>query len=86
MEINLVEKNGKVEGGYAYYHKGQGQNVTAVISNAVIEGDVLRGTWKQIKGIMGEGKFEWKWLPNEKCRVLEGTFDGTKYWLRMTRQ
>lgn len=86
MEINLVEKNGRVEGGYSYYHKGQGQNVVAVISDAVIEGDVLRGTWKQVKGIMGEGKFEWRWLPNEKCRVLEGTFDGTKYWLRMTRQ
>ena len=86
MEINLVEMDGRVDGGYTYYHKGQGQNVAAVITNAVIEGGVLRGTWKQVKGVAGEGKFEWRWLPNEKCRIFEGTFDGTKYWLRMTRQ
>lgn len=86
MDINLVETDGRVEGGYTYYHKAQGKNVTAILANTVIEGDTLKGTWKQIKGIIAEGRFEWKWLPNERCRAFEGTFDGTKYWQRMNRQ
>jgi hypothetical protein len=86
MDINLVETDGRVEGGYTYYHKAQGQDVTAILTVTVVEGDTLKGTWKQIKGILAEGRFEWKWLPNERCRAFEGTFDGTKYWQRMNRQ
>jgi hypothetical protein len=86
MTINLVEKNGSVEGGYSYFHKGEGKSVTAVISNAVINGDALRGKWKQIQGIESEGTFEWKWLASAKCKTFEGSFNGTKYWPQMRRQ
>ncbi|MFH1091306.1 MAG: hypothetical protein V1742_07030 [Pseudomonadota bacterium] len=86
MDINLTEKDGIVTGGYSYFHKGENKQVTAIIVNAKIEGDRLRGTWKQIKGIIAEGPFEWKWLPGQKCQAFEGTFSGTKYWHRMTRK
>jgi hypothetical protein len=86
IDISLVVRNGVVEGGYSYYHKAQRQNVTAVITNTVVEGDVLRGKWRQTTGVIAEGKFEWRWLPNRKCAAFEGTFDGTKYWSQMARR
>lgn len=85
MDINLVERNDRVEGGYAYFHKGEGKHVTAVISQTVINGDVLRGTWRQTTGILASGTFEWRWLPGERGRAFEGSFNGTKFWVRMTR-
>jgi len=86
IDINLSVKNGVVEGGYSYYHKAQGQSVTAIITNTLVTGDVLRGNWKQTKGVVAEGKFEWTWLPNRKCAAFEGSFDGTKFWTQMIRR
>jgi hypothetical protein len=86
ININLVEKNGTVEGGYSYFHKAQGKSVTAVISNVVINSDVLRGKWKQTQGIIAEGTFEWKWLSSNKCQAFEGAFDNVKFWNQMRRQ
>lgn len=86
MDINLDEKDGRVEGGYSYYHKAKGQNVTAVIENATIEGTTLRGTWRQVQGVTDSGRFEWRWWPGERCGTFEGSFDGIKYWHKMKRQ
>ncbi|PKN34330.1 MAG: hypothetical protein CVU61_09125 [Deltaproteobacteria bacterium HGW-Deltaproteobacteria-19] len=86
MDINLRETDGRVEGGYAYYHRGQQRQVTAVIADATITGRVLRGTWRQVSGIPAEGRFEWTWLPGSECQAFEGSFDGTRFWRRMTRQ
>lgn len=86
MDIKLREMDGRVEGGYAYYHRAQQKQVTAVISDAVVTGRVLRGTWRQVTGIPAEGRFEWTWLPGGECQAFEGSFDGTRYWRRMTRQ
>lgn len=85
MKLELREHDGTVEGGYSYFHKARGVAVTAVISETVVDGDVLRGRWKQVTGIPAEGRFEWRWLSGDRCRSLEGNFDGTKYWPRMTR-
>lgn len=86
MDINLRETDGRVEGGYAYYHRGKQRQVTAVITDAVITGRALRGTWRQVSGIPAEGRFEWTWLPGSECQAFEGSFDGIRYWRRMTRQ
>lgn len=86
MDITLEEKGGRVEGGYSYDHKAKGQHVTAVIENATIEGNTLRGTWRQVTGVADSGRFEWRWWPGDRCATFEGTFDGIKYWHRMTRQ
>lgn len=86
MDINLRETNGRVEGGYSYYHRGQQKQVTAIIKDATITGGVLRGTWKQVSGIVAQGRFEWTWLPGAECKDFEGRFDGIHYWRRMTRQ
>ena len=85
MDITLSENNGRVEGGYRYYHRAQQKEVTAMITDTSLQGNVLRGRWKQIKGIVASGNFEWKWLPNAQCRSFEGTFDGIKYWGKMTK-
>lgn len=86
MDIHLTEIDGKVEGGYKYYHKAEQKDVSAVLTDVTIQGNVLRGRWKQIKGIIFDGGFEWKWLPNGKCQSFEGMFDGTKYWPRMNKR
>lgn len=86
MDINLQEQSGTVTGGYSYYHKAQGKQVRAVILDATVQGDTLRGRWKQVEGVSAEGQFEWRWLSGEKCMAFEGTFDGTRYWQRMTKR
>lgn len=86
IDINLDEKEGRVEGWYSYHHKGKGQDVTAVIENATTDGNILRGRWRQVKGVADSGRFEWQWWPGERCVMFEGTFDGIKYWHKMKRQ
>jgi len=85
MNINLRQTDGSVEGGYTYYHRGQQKQVSAIITDTAVTGNTLRGTWKQVSGIIAQGRFEWKWLPGSECQAFEGTFDGTKYWHRMAR-
>lgn len=86
MDIELTEKDGAVTGGYSYLHKAENKQVTAILVGARVEGDRLKGTWKQVKGIVAEGPFEWKWLPGQKCQAFEGTFSGTKFWHRMVKK
>lgn len=85
MDININESFGKVTGGYTYYHKGQQKYVTAVI-DGVVEGNAIKGRWRQVSGIVAEGNFVWRWLAGKECSAFEGSFDGTKYWQRMTKQ
>lgn len=86
MDITLAEHNGDVTGGYRYFHQAEGKQVRAIIENAVIQGNGLRGRWKQVEGIVAEGDFEWRWLSGEKCVAFEGSFSGTKYWNRMVKR
>lgn len=86
IEISLTEQNGGVGGGYSYYHKAQRKQVRAIIVDTRIEGDTLRGRWKQVEGIISEGGFVWRWLAGQRGKAFEGTFDGVRYWTRMTRR
>jgi hypothetical protein len=85
MDVRLKERNGVVEGGYSYFHKAQGKQVRAVILDARMDGEVLAGRWKQVEGILAEGQFQWRWLPGQRCKTFEGSFNGTKFWNRIGR-
>lgn len=86
MDIRLQVRNGVVTGGYSYFHKVASKQVRAVITDTSVQGDTLTGRWKQVEGIIAEGRFVWKWLPNQQGKAFEGSFDNIKYWHRMTRQ
>lgn len=86
MTITLTQTEEKVSGGWQFISKGadKGKTVTATISDATLSGNALKGSWAQDKADIKSGSFEWTWLGN--CDAFEGTFNGTKFWLRMARR
>lgn len=86
IEIRLTMENGIVSGGYSYFHKANNKSVKAIITETSIQGDTLTGRWKQVEGIIAEGRFVWKWLPGLQGKAFEGSFDSIKYWGRMNRK
>jgi hypothetical protein len=84
MNINLQENKGKVTGGWTFFHKSAGANVTATITSATVVGNTLQGTWTQT-GVPMTGNFTWRWLADGNCNAFEGSFNGTRYWTRMNR-
>ncbi len=84
MTINLTQgADGTVTGGWRFNQSGT--LVKATITEATVKGNSLEGKWTQT-GVEMSGSFVWTWLPDQNCKAFEGSFNGTKYWIKMVKQ
>jgi len=88
MTITLTQQQDKVNGNWTFTSKGKdaGQKIEATITVATVSDNTLTGSWTQTPGAdVPLGSFEWTWLEGS-CDAFKGTFNGTEYWKKMTRQ